>query len=185
MRTTVSILVIVGMSLVAGCGATYSGTVKRTAVWPSSAQQLGRTAVLVTNPPSDRVATELRENLSRDAHIQVVDSSPILTSLKAEAPEAVSDVTLVEAARKANAETVMLVSLAECKWGFGVLPPTAASGTIRYQIRVLDVQTGRMLLVMNRTCECATVTLQDFLNKTPKLISQDITQISASTRPAA
>ncbi len=185
MRSTVSTLVLIGMSLISGCGPMYSGAVKRTAVCPSSADQLGRTAVIVANPPGDRVTAELRENLSRDAHINVIDSAALLASLKAEPPEAVSDVTLVEAARKTNADTVMLISLAECKWGFGVLPPTAASGTVRYQIRVLDVRTGHMLLVMNRTCECATVSLQDFLNKAPKLISQDITQVSASTRPAA
>ena len=186
MRSAACTLVIAGLSLVAGCSPTFRGAAKRTEAWPASSELLGPTAVLVANPPSDRVAGELQEHLKRDAHISVIDSGPILAGLKAgETLEAVSDVTLLEAARKTNARTIMLVSLSECTWGFGVLPPAAASGTMRYQIRVLDVRTGHMLLLMNRTCECATFTLQDFLDKTPRLISQDITRISTSTRPAA
>lgn len=169
-----------------GCGPTYRGAAKRTEAWPASSELLGRTAVLVVNPPSARVAGELQEQLKRDAHITVIDNASILAGLQeGETLEALSDVTLLEAARKADARTVMLVSLSECTWGFGVLLPSAASGTMRYQIRVLDVPSGGMLLMMNRTCHCPTLTLQEFLEKAPKLISQDITQVSTATRPAA
>lgn len=185
MRSVVFVLAGVGIGLVSGCGPTYSGAVARTAACPGSVHQLGRTAVVVACPPVERVAAELQESLRRDAHVEVIDSGPILAALKDEKPEAVSDITLVEAARKIGADTVMLVSVAEWKWGFGILPPTPASGTVRYEIRVLDVRTGRMLLVMNRSCACAAGSVQEFVEKTPSLISQDMTQISAASRPAA
>jgi hypothetical protein len=185
MRQIISTTGLAALSLIAGC-STYSGAVQRASNWPSATSNLGRTAILVTRPPFQNMPKELRQNLEREARVTVIDSQPVLDGLKAdETPDAVSDVTLIEAARKTNADTVMLVSVNECKWGFGVLPPSIWYGTLRYQLRVLDVQTGRMLLVANRACTVPGMSLQEFCRKTPEFVSRDITQITATTKPAA
>ena len=146
------------MAGLVGCTTTH-GQTYRSAEW-AAGRPLGR--VLVITPPypagegkpqpgkDEQIRAAIREALARVPGTTVVDAAPpAATGADREPGQPVSDAKAIAAARAADAETVCVVTFGAFggRYLLTALPPGWDSRTtVQYALRVLDANTGEVLV---------------------------------------
>lgn len=149
-------------SLAAGC-TQHHGKVYTSGTWPKARETLGRVAVLsvrgneIDSPEKCSKITKLIETaLCRLPNTQIVATDSLESELDiTDASAPVSDYDLVMAARKLGIDTVCFLKVAHYNYtfmfGFALIIPVWDSSVyLNYDMRIIDVPTGRLLLETTR-----------------------------------
>ncbi len=153
---TISRLLAVSMSLAAltGCGLgkmrSYSGSAVPSPEWPAAKDRLGPTVLLVTTSPGPELGAAVGKRLAEHPGTQMVTTRP--------APCITDDAQIIRTAGEAQARTAVVLCLAE--WGYvaGLDP----YGRARYELRALDIPSGKELFRADLTCRAYGRTQEEF-----------------------
>jgi hypothetical protein len=146
MRTVNGCLLAVIVSLFAGCASTWPGTDFAVELKPAA---LGRTAIVVHRPTYDDAPVVSDERIRATAAVVLQTLAGASEGWLSSPTQGKSDYELVMAAREAKVDTVCVLTVENIGQMFrvaGAIPPIDYHSDAIYNFRLLDVQTGKLLL---------------------------------------
>ena len=178
---------VLTLVLISGCGNYVHGPVSVQGNWPELREKNRRIVILPVRWANEEEFTpKVRTELDRAVNAafeqvkshERVDANPLLEALgQPDATTPISDLAIVEAARKLGIDEVVFVSVHEyvARLEVGIFPPWVNTvSNISYDLRLLDVPSGNLLVQSAREGWYHDVSLAKLCDDLPKNLTGDL-----------
>ena len=183
------------LAIFAGCSKTAYGPILTNSNWSASREKLGRVAILPPRYTNNEIGTANQSEIvaaASDAIAKlpgtiVVDADRLGASLQRDSSdELLSDYEIVNAAKAQQLDAVCVLTIHHYGYRFmlGVpllspLPWAETSSLIEYDMRLIQVPTGRALVVAHREIKRKDVSFPKLEKDMPNDFGEDLAKVLA------
>lgn len=192
------ILLCCVLAVFAGCSKTNYGPILTNSNWPAAREKLGRVAILPPRCTNSEIGAADRSEImaaaadaiSKLPDTVVVDTDGLGASSKQnDSAELLSDYEIVNAAKTRQLDAVCVLTIHNYGYRFllGVplftpFPWAESSSTIKYDIRLIQVPSGRALIVAHREINRKDVSFANLEKDLPIDFGEDLANVLAQDK---